>query len=45
MMSHVFVRSEQDVCECDGGFVWVDRGSDDQIVETGSNKEFFFRWR
>ena len=37
MMSHVFVQSEQDVCECDGGFVWVDGGLDDQIVETGSN--------
>ena len=30
MMSHVFVRSEQDVCECDV-FVQVDKGSDGQI--------------
>ena len=31
-MSHVFVCSEQDGCECDG-FVQVDEGLDDQIVE------------
>ena len=30
MMSHVFVRSEQDGCECDG-FVQVDKGLDRQI--------------
>ena len=30
MMNHVFVRSEQDGCECDG-FVQVDKGLDRQI--------------
>ena len=32
-MSHVFVWSEQDGCECDG-FVQVDKGLDGQIVES-----------
>ena len=32
-MSHVFVWSKQDSCECDG-FVQVDKGLDGQIVES-----------
>ena len=32
-MSHAFVWSEQDGCECDG-FVQVDKGLDGQIVES-----------
>ena len=32
-MSHEFVQSEQDDCECDD-FVQVDKGFDGQIVES-----------
>ena len=32
-MSHAFVWSEQDGCECDG-FVQVDKSSDGHIVES-----------
>ena len=33
MISHVFVWSKQDGCECDG-FVLVDKGLEGQIVES-----------
>ena len=34
-MSHVFVWSEQDCCECDGFvYIQVDKGLDGQIVES-----------
>ena len=37
-MSHVFVWSEKDGCECDG-FVQVDKGLDGQIVESVVSQE------